>query len=141
MTDPQILADSRWSRALEQLRKEKPRLYDSFEFLRPETSDLSNDPEKVASKLFDVVEKKRLQLESRRWTLPFKIRGRTKSIKSSLDTLFKCIQAVKDVGSAAASLDPIHAGIPWACVSVVLDVRCSLLRRNLKSFRLVTAFR
>jgi hypothetical protein len=121
--DPQTLTDSRWSRALERLRK-KPKLYESFDCLR---SELSNDSEKFASGMLDVIEKKRLRLESRRWTLPLKIRGQSKSIKSSLDTLFQCIKAVKDVGSAVASLDPIHAGIPWACVSVILDVRLSLL--------------
>jgi hypothetical protein len=35
--------------------------------------------------------------------------------------MVKVFKLFKDVGTAIASLDRIHAGIPWAAVNVVLE--------------------
>jgi hypothetical protein len=107
--DPQVSTDSRWSHALGRLREDKPNIYEAFGNLQ---SQLPIDPEKLAGGMFDVIEKKRIRLESRQWTLPFQVSGRSIPIRKHLDTVFKCLRAVKDIGSAAASLDPVYAGIP-----------------------------
>ena len=63
---------------------------------------------------FRVIEKHKRIMEDRQWELPFKVRGRNVKIRSQLERVSKSLHVFKDLGSAAAQLDPTHAGIPWA---------------------------
>lgn len=41
-------------------------------------------------------------------------------MREILDGVVKALEKFKDVGSAAARLDPVHAGLPMAAVCVLL---------------------
>jgi hypothetical protein len=43
-------------------------------------------------------------------------------LRDQLDRLLKVVTVVKDVASAAASLDPVHAGLPLAGFCVLMQV-------------------
>jgi hypothetical protein len=44
-------------------------------------------------------------------------------IRNQVERIVKVIQTVSGLASAAASLDPLHAGLAWAGICVVLPVR------------------
>jgi hypothetical protein len=63
----------------------------------------------------------REKVEATAWKLPFKIHKQEILIRSCLKEVVKALKLFKDVGTAIASLDKIHAGIPWAAFNVVLE--------------------
>jgi len=44
-------------------------------------------------------------------------------LREQIDRVLQIVIVAKDLGSSLASMDPIHAGIPWAGVCVLLPVR------------------
>ena len=46
-------------------------------------------------------------------------------VREQVDRIVKLVLVAKDFASAAASLDPIHAGLPWAGVCMLLPVSVS----------------
>ena len=40
--------------------------------------------------------------------------GKEITLHDKLNMICKSIQALKDMGSQIAGLDPLHAGLPWA---------------------------
>ena len=65
---------------------------------------------------------KELQAESasNRWSWTY--RGRQVYVQDQADKLVRFIDKFKTVGDAAASIDPIHAGLPWVGVRSILEV-------------------
>lgn len=55
---------------------------------------------------------------SKRWTLS--VGTHAISSKEKADKVIAFIDKFKEIGSAAASADPVHAGLPWAGVCVIL---------------------
>ncbi len=47
-------------------------------------------------------------------------------MRGLLENVVKTLEKFKDIGSAAASLDPIHAGLPWASICVLLPLVLNL---------------
>lgn len=43
-------------------------------------------------------------------------------LRDQLDRLMRVVTSIKDVASAAASLDPLHAGLPLASSCVLMQV-------------------
>ena len=60
-------------------------------------------------------------MENKQWSLPFKVRGREVKIRKQLDNVWKLLQTFNAVGASLASLDLVHAGIPWAGVSFIVQ--------------------
>lgn len=69
----------------------------------------------------EIIQIQKKKLEERQWTLPFRVRGREMKIRDQLDTVLKVLQIFKDFGSILSNLDPVHVGIPWAGVNVILQ--------------------
>ena len=46
-------------------------------------------------------------------------------VREQVDRIVKVVLVAKDFISSAASIDPIHAGLPWAGVCMLLPVRKS----------------
>ncbi len=42
-------------------------------------------------------------------------------IRNRLDTVLKVLQMFKDFGSVFSQMDPVHVGIPWAGVNIILQ--------------------
>jgi hypothetical protein len=57
---------------------------------------------------------------SKRWSWTY--RGRQVYVQDQADKLVRFIDKFTLVGDAAASIDPVHAGLPWAGVRSILEV-------------------
>lgn len=72
-----------------------------------------------------IVAQKLQEMKSREWEL--KWRGESVQIRAVVDRIVKVVEVFKDLGTPAAAFDPIHAGLPWAGVCVLLSVSHGLL--------------
>ena len=107
-----------WERAAQQLNDKEPSVFAALQELRKESSCTSKD---MASDVSRIIEQHRNTMENKQWSLPFKVRGREVKIRAQLENVWKLLQTFNAVGSTLASLDPVHAGIPWAGVSFIVQ--------------------
>jgi hypothetical protein len=89
-------------------------------------NQVGNNQANEAHRLFDkvlsnVVEKKKA-MEDRQWNFPIRFRDKTVSIRSVFDKTISRMKTIKDIGEKVASMDSVHAGTPWAAVSLIFDV-------------------
>ena len=87
-----------------------------------DTKDIKDPKEQMSA----VVDKKIKYFTSQQWKLT--IMGKDFKIRAKIEEIVKIITAVKDFGSQVASLDPVHAGLPWAGVCVLITVSGSSLK-------------
>ncbi|CZR67837.1 uncharacterized protein PAC_17736 [Phialocephala subalpina] len=126
-------ATNLWDRAYETFAKKNPDLDSAFrEILSTEsaspagvlTSKNYADKEKELSAL-----KRRLvwlwvkaqveRMESREWKI--RLGRKTIKIRKQIEGIIKILSAVKDFGTQAAALDPVHAGLPVAGLYLILS--------------------
>jgi hypothetical protein len=60
------------------------------------------------------------RMESREWKI--KLGRKTIKIRKKVEEIIKILSAVKDFGTQAAALDPVHAGLPVAGLYLILSV-------------------
>jgi hypothetical protein len=60
------------------------------------------------------------RMESREWKI--KLGRKTIKIRKQVEGIIKILSAVKDFGTQAAVLDPVHAGLPVAGLYLILSV-------------------
>lgn len=60
------------------------------------------------------------RMESREWKI--KLGHKTIKIRKQVEGIIKILSAVKDFGTQAAALDPVHAGLPVAGLYLILSV-------------------
>ena len=77
---------------------------------------------------------KRLQCEAKRWTYDFG--GKTIRLSDAIDSVVSCLNRFKAVGDVAVNADPVHAGLPWAGIRLLLEV--CLLYISSRDLRLIT---
>lgn len=70
---------------------------------------------------FNAAKDKQRLCENRRWT--FTIRGHTVKLRDEADKVVRWLDRFKQVGDIAANADPMHAGLPWAGIRFLLEVR------------------
>jgi hypothetical protein len=59
-------------------------------------------------------------------------------LREQFERIVAVISAVRNVGDGLAALDPVHAGLPWAGVSLLLSVSvCYLATITLLTFSLL----
>ena len=107
---------SYWERAAKQLEVEEPSVFAALQKLRKESSRTSKD---LPTEISQIIEYHRNTMEIKQYSLPFKVRGREVKIRAQLDHVWKVLQTFNAVGSTLASLDLVHAGIPFAGVSFI----------------------
>ncbi|KAF7508890.1 hypothetical protein GJ744_008599 [Endocarpon pusillum] len=61
--------------------------------------------------------------EGKRWTITFG--NRTITVKEEADKIVRWLDRFKAVGDVAVNADPVHAGLPWAGVRLLLEVAIS----------------
>ncbi len=110
-----------WQLAYNKFSEEEPNLVQKYERM------LLKDPESLGNKdlqtkISSILSRKLNQMASRQWSIKWK--GKPRQVRDQVDRIVKMVQIGKDFGSAAAGLDPIHAGLPWAGVCILLQV-CS----------------
>ena len=79
--------------------------------------DLALDQALAAAK-----EKQRCCIE-KRWT--FTTKGRTVVLKEKADTVVGWLNRFAAVGDVAANVDPVHVGLPWAGIRLLLEVKAA----------------
>ena len=109
---------SNWERAAKQLEDEEPSVFAALQELRKESSRTAKD---MPSEISQIIEQHRNTMENKQSSLPFKVRGREVKIRAQLDILCKVLQIFNTVGTTLASLDPVHAGIPWTGVGFIVQ--------------------
>lgn len=57
----------------------------------------------------------------KKWTLTFG--GRTITLKDEAEKIIGWLDRFKAVGDIAANADPVHVGLPWAGIRLLLEVR------------------
>ena len=65
-------------------------------------------------------EKQRCCIE-KRWTFTFK--GRTVVLKEKADKVVGWLNRFAKVGDVVANVDPVHVGLPWAGIRLLLEVK------------------
>lgn len=81
----------------------------------------SDDIDSALRKAFNAAQDKRNLCEKKRWTFTF---GRhTVRLGDEADKVLLWLDRFKSVGDIAINADPIHAGLPWAGIRLLLEVR------------------
>jgi hypothetical protein len=57
----------------------------------------------------------------KRWSWSYK--GREVYLADQMDKVVRLIDRFKAVGDVAANVDPVHVGLPWAGIRMILEVR------------------
>ena len=74
-------------------------------------------------------EKQRYCIE-KRWT--FIIKGRTIAVKGEADKVVGWLNRFTAVGDVVANVDPVHVGLPWAGIRLLLEVKAYYLQRAIQ---------
>lgn len=109
------------------MRDEKKDLVEAFEnMLIPghETKapwhPSDNDPLGREKRMSALVDEKLATMNDNRWRI--EACGRSVEIREQVDRVVKVILVAKDFITPFANLDPVHAGLPWAGVCMLLPV-------------------
>ncbi|APA06018.1 hypothetical protein sscle_01g007880 [Sclerotinia sclerotiorum 1980 UF-70] len=111
--------DALWEEAYEKFKRDDPELYERLQ------SIISKDPNVKSNvgleqQLGDLLLRKLRIMEDKQWV--FYWRKKAIKIGPQFDKIVKLFKLVKPIGDTAAVIDPVHAGIPWTCVSVLLPL-------------------
>lgn len=71
-------------------------------------------------KAIDAAEEQKQMCINEQWTM--RIGGKTIILRDKVNTVVDLISKFKDIGSIAVGADPIHAGLPWAGICLLLQV-------------------
>lgn len=80
-----------------------------------------NDIDSALRVAFNAAQDKQMLCEDKRWTFTF--RGHTVRLRDEADNVILWLDRFKHVGDIAVNVDPIHAGLPWAGIRLLLEVR------------------
>jgi hypothetical protein len=78
------------------------------------------DTSKREKQMSALVDKKLEVMNNRQWRI--KVCGRSVEVREQVDRIVKIVLVAKDFISSAATIDPLHAGLPWAGVCLLLPV-------------------
>lgn len=111
-----------WQLAYIKFSEKNPDLKRKHERMLSKDTESSGN-EGLQTKMSGILSRKLNQMASRQWSIKWK--GKSLQVRDQVDRVVKVVQIAKDFGSAAAGLDPTHAGLPWAGVCLLLQVRSS----------------
>lgn len=141
---------SLWDQAYQELQNEEPGLVESFErILALEEASVPEEEEEKSSdnglktqdrqgQISSFVDRKIAQMNKEKWK--FTIGGKDVEVREKVDQIVKIIMVAKNFASAAANLDPVHAGLPWAGVCVVLPVCINIILLNTSTDRMPRSY-
>lgn len=69
-----------------------------------------------------VIDKELFIITNRQWKIRILPQHNPVVVRELIDKIVNVFQKVKDLGSVAASIDPVHAGIPFAGICVLVPV-------------------
>jgi hypothetical protein len=110
-----------WDQAVENLRHGDSELFESYtRVLMGRDTPESACPDQ---QMLAVINQRLEQMKSRQ--LNIKLAGTSIRIREQIDRIVKVVSVVRDSGNTGAALDPVHAGLAWAGVCVLLTVGSS----------------
>lgn len=80
----------------------------------------NEDTAKREKQMSALVAKKLEVMNEKKWR--FDIGGKSVEVRDQVDRIVKIVLVAKDFISSAATIDPVHAGLPWAGVCMLLPV-------------------
>lgn len=85
-------------------------------------STVSNakDIDEVVQRALEATKEKQAICRSKRWT--FKFRGQEVVLRETADKIVKWLDRLKQVGDATSNVDPVHIGLPWVGIRLLLEV-------------------
>jgi hypothetical protein len=113
-----------WDKAYFRLRDEKKELVETYESILVKNAAI---PESLPlkDKMKAVVDNGVCVMTNRQWKIRIPWRQEPVIVRDLVDKIVKIVLKFKDIGSLAASIDPIHAGLPFAGICTLLQV-CDL---------------
>lgn len=114
---PPVLEKVTLDRVLKNLTEEQQQT------IRDDLNQASSDIGDALTLALSAAEQKKQLCINRRWTLA--VGSHAISSKEKVDKVITFLDKFKTVGSTVASVDPIHAGLPWAGVCLILQVAVS----------------
>lgn len=109
---------SLWDQAYEDLRRDKNHLVGAYEQIliaEAEIEIISLDDVNLSKRekqMSALVTKKLEIMNKKQWR--FNIGDKSVEIREQIDRIVKVVLVTKDLVSAVASMDSVHAGLPWA---------------------------
>jgi hypothetical protein len=67
-----------------------------------------------------LVERQVERMQSREWKV--RLLGKSIKVRTQVERILNIVSILKDLGMQAASVDPIHAGLPVAGLCLILSV-------------------
>jgi hypothetical protein len=107
-----------WQLAVDKLQEEDSSLADQIMGMQQAAAAGGN--RHFATQLLHAVQQGRKAIEDKRWKITTS--SREVVLRDQFDRLVKVVTSIKDVASAAASLDPLHVGLPLAGFCVLMQV-------------------
>lgn len=80
----------------------------------------ATDVDTVVQQALAAIRQKQAICQAKRWT--FKLRGHTVVLRDEADNVVKWLDRFKQVGDVVSNFDPVHAGLPWAGIRLLLEV-------------------
>lgn len=120
ITTPEASKDDLWMKALRILSARDKGNGDVLKKILSETSRSDG----FTDILIREVRAKRDICKRKKWT--FEFNGRTISLGEQAEKVIQWLDKIKAVGDVTVNVDPIHAGLPWAGVRMLLIVRISM---------------
>lgn len=84
------------------------------------TSTHAHKSQQPQKQMADLVEKKLAAMRDREWKIT--VGGKPLEVRKQVDRVLKTVMAATDFISSVASMDPVHAGLLWAGVYMLLPV-------------------
>ena len=107
-----------WQLAIDKLKEEDPSTVDQIAAIQQVAAETGSTD--FAAQLLHVTTQSHQALEAKGWKITTSA-GEV-VLRDELDRILKVATVFKDVGNAAGSLDPVHAGLPLAGFCVLMQV-------------------
>jgi hypothetical protein len=89
--------------------------------IRGNTPSSTDDIQSTLGGILEAAQEKQKTCDDKRWT--FTILARTVRLREEADKVILWIDRFKSVGNIVVNADPIHAGLPWAGIRLLLEVQ------------------
>ncbi|KAJ9601892.1 hypothetical protein H2200_013607 [Cladophialophora chaetospira] len=83
----------------------------------------AKDVDTLVQQALVATRQKQATCQAKRWT--FTVRGHTIVLKDQADGVAKWLDRFKQVGDVASNVDPVHVGLPWAGIRLLLEAAIS----------------
>ena len=126
-----------WAQAYQSLTDDDPRLVAALDHLLTQGSQFQDSPRpstqssygdaanpralsNMEEQMSALIESRLKIMDDRKWQL--RMGEHSVQIRQQIDRIIKIVTVAKDFISSAASMDPVHAGLPWAGICVLLPL-------------------